>query len=95
MRTQDLKLHDATLKSITFEWREALCILELRTSEEPHCKLIFSAVTHIAVPRNQPWGPSVSINEFREKQPGSFEIELQSGDVIEVKASNFLFEPMP
>ena len=79
-------LHDAIIESIRLVWSEGRCIVELDTAERP-VQLVFSGVRSVLVPREQPWGPSASVNAFRSGANGSFEIELQSGDVVQIQAA--------
>jgi hypothetical protein len=53
-------------------------------------------VSHLEVPRLNPWGPSVSVNEVRgpttnANESQAIEIEMQSGDVIKITAKSFAF----
>ena len=84
-----LKLHDATLKMIQLSWSEMECRLSL-TTQQGNAELVFSGVTHVDAPSEQPWGPSASINSQRVTS-GAFEIEMQSGDLVRVSAADFHF----
>jgi hypothetical protein len=53
--------------------------------------LIFEGFTNLVFPKNEPWGPSVSINRVHEPQPGTFKIELQSGDILHIAAAQWAF----
>lgn len=86
---KDLPLHDVTLQTILVDWRAGVCTLGLDTGSGPQ-ELIFSGLISIAIPRGQPWGPSTSINEVRERD-GIYEIEVQSGDVVSVVAESWRF----
>lgn len=93
-----LPLHDATVQQIRFCWQEAVCTLQLSTTEDGERFLVFSGVTDLHIPKEQPWGPSVSINAGRQVGLNRFEIELQSGDVLRVQAKEWKFfedEPTP
>lgn len=94
MTFAELPLHDATLDGIYFAWAEGRCTLELATVELGERVLVFSGVTEVQIPKEQPWGPSVSINAVREPSPNRFEIELQSGDVLQVQAGGWAFGPV-
>ena len=85
-------LHDATLRSVSLNWKEGRCSIYLSTASAPDCSLEFSAVSKLAIPRELPWGPSVSVNGFTHLGNGVYELELQSGDVLSVEAQscNFL-----
>lgn len=80
-------LHDATLVAVHLEWADGICIMTIRHSELSDCTLTFTGVSSLTLPRAQPWGPSPSINSASERNKGKYEIELQSGDLIKVDAS--------
>ncbi|WNZ59714.1 hypothetical protein QEG98_27220 [Myxococcus sp. MxC21-1] len=85
------RLHDATLVSVTTEWASGETHVRVRLSEEAArgAEIHVTGATLLRCPREQPWGPSVSINEVRllAQQNGlqRLEIEVQSGDVIEIE----------
>jgi hypothetical protein len=83
-------LHDATLKSVNFEWETAAVRLTLKTGVAPSDVAVVEAegVTSLNCPRLQPWGPSSSVNAaaLEELADGKvLSIEMQSGDVIEIR----------
>ncbi len=86
-----LPIHDATLQSFHFKWADGRCIFELDTVDAGVCELVFSGVTKLDVPRSMPWGPSFSVNSTRQVGVRSFEIELQSGDILKVQADGWQF----
>jgi len=75
-----LPLHDSTLVSVDMSWKEARCKMTLLLSTGKH-RLDFSNVTMVRIPRESPWGPSVSVNSASVKD-GVVAIEMQSGDTI-------------
>ncbi|QDE91730.1 hypothetical protein BHS06_23635 [Myxococcus xanthus] len=85
------RLHDATLVSVTMEWASGEAHIRVRLSEEAaRCAEIrVTGSTLLRCPREQPWGPSVSLNEVRlvslHDARQRLEIEIQSGDVIELE----------
>lgn len=85
-----LPLHDAILREVCFAWEAGCCTLNVVTVEGEQ-QLVFTDVTGLNIPKEQPWGPSVSINAARECGLNRFEIELQSGDVLRLKASGWKF----
>ena len=98
MSTQDfssLPLHDALLESITLLWEQKICRLHLEAfavrgqAAFPY-RLEFQAVELVNAPLTDSWGPSYSINSVSQSA-GSFLIEMQSGDTIEVRARAFTF----
>jgi hypothetical protein len=85
-----LPLHDATLVSMKIDWANKVCTVGCATHTGPK-RLQFGGVQSIRVPMEDPWGPSVSI--MRLVQEGDvFRIEMQSGDNIEVVATNFTYD---
>ena len=84
---EDLGLHDATLRTIELDWKGKICRVLVRTNEGTR-QIEFSEVTDINVPHHESWGPSVSIMATRSSV-GAFEIQMQSGDVILIKAGGF------
>lgn len=94
MMFAELPLHDATLLVIHFAWAEGRCTLHLATVDLGERALVFTDVTEVHIPKEQPWGPSASINAAREAGPNRFEVELQSGDVLRVQAAGWAFGPV-
>jgi hypothetical protein len=83
---EDFGLHDATLVSVHFVWVDGTCILTVRHSQLSDCMLTFSGVSRVTLPRTYPWGRSQSINSACQPKAGQYEIEMQSGDVLEIHA---------
>jgi hypothetical protein len=57
-------------------------------------------VSLLEIPREQPWGRSVSVNSFligdiADADEQSLQIEMQSGDVIRVNAKKFTVQEKP
>jgi hypothetical protein len=82
-------LHDATLQEVVCMWDSQVSILMRTLHRQVRIKAI--GFTALVVPREAPWGRSVSVNEVRLVKTGSnqvrLEIEMQSGDTITVAAS--------
>ena len=55
-------------------------------------RLLWSSVTDLHVPRTLEWGPSVSVLSAAEVTPGVYELHLQSGDVVTLRAKAVKFE---
>ena len=93
------KLHDATLVSVQLDWATGTAVLALRTGlpEAPIVAVIGEGTTHLRCPRKLPWGESVSISEVRgpvaHEHGARLEIEMQSGDVLEVEARSLTCAP--
>lgn len=94
------KLHDATLVRVVLLWdEEAEVELEFRVDGFKSVVLKTSGVTNLTCPHENPWGPSVSVNEVRgpvEVRCGlhRMEIEMQSGDTIVVEAKTFEWDQL-
>lgn len=95
------QLHDATLTSIHLDWATGMTTLELRTelSSAPAVAIIAEGTVRLTCPRKCPWGESVSINEVRGPKnigdQAQLEIEMQSGDVLELEACSAICVPRP
>ena len=85
--TENVNLHDATLVAVRVNWADGTCIVEVDRGTLGICLLTFSATSHLTLPRKQSWGRSVSINSFCMPSSGRYEIEVQSGDLIIIEAS--------
>jgi hypothetical protein len=83
-------LHDATLKSVHFEWENARALLTFKIAVAAHAVTVVEAegVTILKCPRLLPWGPSSSVNSTALEtlvDGQSLIVEMQSGDVIEIR----------
>jgi hypothetical protein len=92
-------MHDWTLISVQFKWKAGRVVLSFRTPEAEVSSLVAEGVFDLHVPQKKDWGPSVSVNEIRGPSGNmsgrqKLEIEMQSGDVIEIEAVSFEF-PTP
>ena len=88
MATHDL--HDATICGTRVDWAGRVAAFDFRTVHDGLVTLEAIGVTHVEMPHEDPWGPSVSVNEIRRTDTG-MEIEMQSGDVLVVSASGLRF----
>lgn len=85
-------MHDWILIGVSFEWRSARASLVFEDTGAKKRILAAEQVRLLEVPRENEWGPSVSVNEASE-EPGPdgvgrmLRIEMQSGDVIRVWAA--------
>ena len=91
MNFASLPLHDATLSACHISLEADRCYLLVHLVVGSTHWLIFEGFTALHFPNERPWGPSCSINAVRQPSPQDFEIELQSGDVLRVKASQWSF----
>jgi hypothetical protein len=80
-------LHDAVLLGIELLWAEGTVTVGVKATSGPK-RIVVQQVTRLVCPREYPWGRSVCINEVRFRTPSGarlqLEIEMQSGDVIEI-----------
>lgn len=86
--------HDWTLVGLSMDWKLGEVIFEMRDPSSSSQKLVAQDVVSLNVPREYPWGPSVSINKMMQSQDergNVLQIEMQSGDTIECIASSFAF----
>jgi hypothetical protein len=90
------QLHDATLVALRAEWGDGLAVvcLVLGAPWEGPWQIEASEVRRIVCPREQPWGPSVSVNEVRLSDRSAegcqtLEVEMQSGDILRIEARSF------
>jgi hypothetical protein len=84
-------LHDATFESLEFDWPAGVIKLRMRlcTREPQTAEIIATGFSLFQCPRQLPWGYSASVNEANGPEPGTrgrLELELQSGDTIEIEA---------
>lgn len=96
LKLEALPLHDSVLLRTELLWSEGICRLHLQSfvvpgeRATPHV-LEFNGVTRLIVSRAEPWGPSEFVNAARGSGKDGFEIEMQSGDLIEIIGSGFEF----
>jgi hypothetical protein len=88
------KLHDATLLNVAFDWTRGSCVAEFAGAPAlpSPFRIAWAAVSDLHIPRLLAWGPSVSVLEIAEPSPGHYELHLQSGDVISLRAADAQFE---
>jgi hypothetical protein len=89
-------LHDAILERIEIDWEAAIATLHLSPVGDrlpPTLALVFRGLREVQVPRYEPWGPSIYVNDT-EYEDGSDEhdltlrLEMQSGDEIRLRAAS-------
>jgi len=88
-------LHDATLESIEIDWRSGTATIRLSLVGDPPptLALVLSGLRQVHVPRDEPWGPSVSVNaadyvDGSDAGDLSLRLEMQSGDQITLRAGS-------
>lgn len=84
-------LHDAVLSKAELFWDEGTLDLVLRPVSAPHDLILhIDGLSHFHCPRLAPWGHSIYINRvamplLEGSNSQRLEIEMQSGDVIEIE----------
>jgi hypothetical protein len=91
-------MHDWTLVSILYEWKPARVTISFRSETMELTSVVADGVTALNIPQTREWGPSVSVNKILgptdfAKGGRKLEIEMQSGDVIEIVAGTYVFPP--
>ena len=87
-----IDLHDATFKGLEVDWKIGSCVVSLVTANHPDCALIFAGMKKLQITRELEWGMSCSVNHFKERSKGEFELELQSGDRLYIESQICTFE---
>ncbi len=87
-------MHDWTLISVSVAWEIGSAEFQLIKMGGECVSLSAERVIRLVVPHKNEWGPSVSINEVRgpttvDGGMQKIEIEMQSGDLIEIIAERF------
>src|SRR5438128_4584782 len=85
-------LHDWSLLSLSYDWKTATATFHVRWDSVER-QLVGLNATELSVPHSAPWGPSVSINTVEGptlEETGDFtlKIQMQSGDVISLRAAS-------
>jgi hypothetical protein len=93
-----MNFHDAVLHSLQFDWsgRKLVCLVSPVSLERVLMNVVFDDVRHVKMDTLHPWGRSGSINglEVRETSEGMvYDMEIQSGDVIEIHAGGMMVSP--
>jgi hypothetical protein len=97
-------LHDATLHSVQLDWASGDVRFELSAAVEDGggvSRVVLHAreVSLLHCPRQLKWGPSASLYQVRSslslKGVLRLEVEVQSGDIIEVEARDIAVEVVP
>jgi hypothetical protein len=93
-------LHDATLENVNLDWARGVVHLTLKMMMPGFSGAVIEAkdVTELKCPRLLPWGPSNSVNSVALDALGDgrrVTVEMQSGDVIEVRCQDVEVKPAP
>lgn len=82
-----MDLHDTTLQQLVVNWPAASVTVHFRTATG-EAVLTAQGLRRLDLPRSEPWGPSVSVNQVAQT-PGRLTIKMQSGDVVTIEAETF------
>ena len=87
----ELPLHDATLQTLQVAWSASEVVAELIPVQAgrwagQRMRLTWSECTRLSAPHESPWGSSDAVNAHGH-EGRRFWLELQSGDLVEVWAS--------
>lgn len=77
--------HDATLVGIDVNWAAGTFVVGLRPVGAPELQIRGVGMSNAVIPRRQPWGPSISVNQLLLSD-SSLTIEMQSGDTLMIEA---------
>ena len=88
------QLHDATLRTIEFDWARKSCTFNFAGAPKipGSFQLTWSAVEELVVPCKDSWGESVSVLSAKHCGSNRYEFHMQSGDVIAVVSPNYSFK---
>jgi hypothetical protein len=97
---ESMNFHDATLLALNFNWAESelRCLIRPVSATAKTVSVVFSEVQSLRIPATHPWGMSSSVNSWtceKSDHGFSFNIEMQSGDAIEVLAKKMTVEAPP
>lgn len=86
-----LPLHDLAFETMEFRWEAGSVALRFKRESPPSRLLTFTGVGSLELSRNFPWGRSSSVNSIRQTAEDRFDIEMQSGDVVGIRAASWSF----
>lgn len=90
-------MHDWTLLSIHLDWAAAEATLLLFDPTSAQRRVVARGLSAFHLEREEPWGPSNSIDEMTEVvgesgQPLVLSMQMQSGDWIRLSAASIHIE---
>ena len=91
MSFENLPLHDAVMAEAHISWEASRCDFRIYPVGEKAHSLVFEGFTKLEFPKNEPWGPSNSINSATQPEATEFVIELQSGDLLCITAAKWSY----
>lgn len=86
-------MHDWTLLNIEYTWSSKVLLIKLLNESSSNVTVEFNGVEDFSFTHTNPWGESCSVNEFSQKTNSdgyiTAQLEIQSGDVMSVRAASF------
>ncbi len=96
---EEWDLHDAVLQRLSVDWSAGTLEVELLLRGGGPASIVAEGVIMFRCPKREPWGRSIHINDARGPGPIyaeahilSLELEMQSGDLIEVEAKSITLD---
>lgn len=96
-----IDLHDAVIEEVRLDYGAGTALVVFRTAAG-RVRLAADGVLLVNAPRREPWGSggAASVNGVRGPRPIDsnamrIEMELQSGDVLEIEAAKIVIRPVP
>lgn len=88
-------MHDWMLVSILLDWSENKLSINLKDNQSQQQYIYIAGLRLLNAPRKNDWGKSASINKVTGPSATAdgcliLEIEIQSGDIIHVKADSII-----
>jgi hypothetical protein len=94
-----IDLHDAIIEELRLDYRAGTVLVMFKTAAG-RVNLTAEGVFMVRAPRREPWGSSAGVNVVRGPGPVyaegtavQVEIEMQSGDVLEIEARSIVISP--
>jgi len=93
-------MHDWVLVDVRFEWETGALTVAFRNARSETVYLEASGVRELRIPKAEEWGRSSCVNEVRGPAVigdalRKLEIEMQSGDCLEIVASTITLPKCP
>ncbi|WP_291038569.1 hypothetical protein [Herbiconiux sp.] len=92
MDEDDLRLHDAQLRSLSLDWKRGEVRIAISAWNQIAIQITAHGAVFIEAPRHEPWGRSDHIlcaSFTGDEDPFGLDITMQSGDVIRLGADDF------
>lgn len=75
------------------DWEKSTLVIKFLNNNSLPVDIIFKSIKYINIPKWDEWGESVSVNKFNLKNDATYkniEIEMQSGDIINIIANDVI-----